>query len=55
MPNLRVAAVMTVFNRKADTLRCLGSLAGQHDETIDLTVFVVDDASSDGTAEARPL
>lgn len=49
---VRVAAVMTVFNRKADTLRCLASLREQRGTDAELVVFVVDDASSDGTADA---
>lgn len=46
-----VAAVMSVFNRRDLTLRCLESLRHQ-EGTADLTVFVVDDASQDGTADA---
>lgn len=48
----RIAAIMTVFNRKEDTLRCLRSLATQDAGGVELSVFVVDDASTDGTASA---
>lgn len=48
----RIAAILTVFNRKDDTLRCLRSLANQAGLDSELTVFVVDDASTDGTAAA---
>lgn len=47
-----MAAVMTVFNRKTETLRCLRSLSQQVLEGVELTVIVVDDASPDGTAQA---
>lgn len=48
----RVAVVMTVFNRREHTLRCLESLTGQESSSAELTIFVVDDASTDGTSEA---
>lgn len=48
----RVAAVMTVFNRKDDTLTCLRSVQQQGRHWAAVTTFVVDDASTDGTAEA---
>ena len=42
---------MTCYNRRDQTLRCLGSLLrGEHPAT--LQVVLVDDASSDGTADA---
>jgi GT2 family glycosyltransferase len=52
MTGTRIAAVMAVHNRKALTLACLDSLRAQQlvDGTLD--VFVLDDASTDGTAEA---
>lgn len=48
----RVAAVLTVFNRRETTLACLRSIRDQggHDARVD--VFVCDDASTDGTAAA---
>lgn len=52
MANVKIEVVTPVHNRKELTLRCLKSL-GQADLTgIDLHVIVVDDGSSDGTAEA---
>jgi GT2 family glycosyltransferase len=52
MTGIRIAAVMTVFNRKALTLECLGSLRAQRVPGGTLDVFVVDDGSTDGTSEA---
>lgn len=52
-PRPRVAVVMTVFNRREQTLRCLASLRDQERDTnADVTVFMVDDASTDGTSAA---
>ena len=48
---MRVAVVMTCHNRRALTVRCLDSLRTQHGEA-DIALFLVDDGSSDGTAEA---
>lgn len=48
----RIAAVMTVFNRRDVTLECLRSLDEQRDLDAELHVVVVDDASPDGTADA---
>ncbi len=49
----RVAVLMTSFNRRELTLRCLASLFRQEDvEDIQLTVFLVDDGCSDGTGDA---
>ena len=52
MADMRIAVVMTVFNRRAMTLACLEALRTQQvpDGTVD--VFVVDDGSTDGTAQA---
>jgi GT2 family glycosyltransferase len=47
----RVAAVLTVFNRKDLTLDCLRSLRAQA-VPLDLDIVLVDDASTDGTSEA---
>src|ERR1019366_1698399 len=47
-----VAAVLPVHNRKALTLGCLSSLMGSRHDDFDLKAIVVDDGSSDGTAEA---
>ena len=50
-----IAVLMTVFNRKEKTIACLDSVASslKHDEAgLDVTVFLTDDNSTDGTAEA---
>ena len=52
MVETRIAAVMAVHNRRALTLTCLDSLRSQHLPGGTLDVFVLDDASTDGTAEA---
>lgn len=52
MTGIRIAAVMTVYNRKALTLECLDSLRTQQVPGGTLDVFVVDDGSTDGTYEA---
>ncbi len=49
----RIAALAASYNRKELTLASLQSLFGQRGVAhIELTVFLVDDASRDGTAEA---
>jgi GT2 family glycosyltransferase len=49
----RVAALATSFNRRNFTLACLHSLFSQRGiEHLELTVFLVDDGSKDGTAIA---
>jgi GT2 family glycosyltransferase len=52
MVEIRIAAVMAVHNRRALTLTCLDSLRSQLLPGGTLDVFVLDDASTDGTAEA---
>src|SRR4051794_40126020 len=49
-PNDNVAVIIVNWNRKADTLRCLASLADSTGPGLD--IFVVDNASSDGLADA---
>ena len=49
---LNIAAVLACYNRKATTLRCLASLARANTPEVGLEVFLFDDASPDGTAEA---
>lgn len=50
---MKIVSVLTCFNRKPMTLRCLRALyASAHQATIDLEMIVVDDASTDGTADA---
>jgi GT2 family glycosyltransferase len=49
----RIAAILTCFNRKSKTLACLAALYQQEIlDKIQLDVYLVDDASTDGTAEA---
>lgn len=43
---------MASFNRRDTTLRCLRSLFSQQHDGLALSVHLLDDASSDGTAEA---
>jgi GT2 family glycosyltransferase len=47
-----VTAVIPVYNRRVKTLRCLKSLFSARNSNHELTVIVVDDGSTDGTAEA---
>jgi GT2 family glycosyltransferase len=48
-----VVAVLTCFNRKLLTLDCLASLKASADRAgVELRAIVVDDASTDGTADA---
>lgn len=57
---IKIATILTCFNRKAKTVRCLTNLfrvldlynANHSDRSIVLSVYLTDDASSDGTAEA---
>lgn len=53
MPNNpTVAVLMTCFNRRSETVKCLDALFQNHIPTgLKLTVFLVDDGSSDGTSE----
>jgi GT2 family glycosyltransferase len=46
-----IAVLMTCHNRCEATLACLRSLFGQRTANLGLSVFLVDDGSSDGTAE----
>lgn len=48
----RVTAVMACHDRRDRTLACLGTLAAQAGHGAEVGVVVVDDGSSDGTAEA---
>jgi GT2 family glycosyltransferase len=49
----RISILMTCFNRKSMTLETLDSLFAQkHIENLDVTVYLVDDNSSDGTGLA---
>ncbi|HZH95565.1 MAG TPA: glycosyltransferase [Flavisolibacter sp.] len=50
---MKIAVLLTTFNRKQKTLSCLESLAGQQlPHGVELEVFMTDDASKDGTAAA---
>jgi len=52
MPNVRIEVITPVHNRKELTLRCLRSLESADLSGIELHTIVVDDGSTDGTAEA---
>jgi len=52
MANVKLEVVTPVHNRKELTLGCLRSLGRANQNGIDLHVIIVDDGSSDGTAEA---
>lgn len=48
-----IAVLITCFNRKTTTLRCLSSLFNQSTvSALNLNVYLVDDGSSDGTSAA---
>ena len=49
---IRVAVLVASFNRRATTVRGLASLLDQAGPDVDMRVFLVDDASTDGTADA---
>jgi len=50
---MTIAVLLTTYNRKEKTLACLQRLSVQVlPENVKLNVFLTDDASSDGTAEA---
>ena len=50
--SLRVTVVTPVHNRREDTLRCLRSLRRIDRTGFELNIIIVDDGSTDGTAEA---
>jgi GT2 family glycosyltransferase len=51
--NMRLAVLMTCYNRKQKTLACLQSLvASQGIDHLELNVVLVDDGSTDGTVDA---
>lgn len=52
---MKVAALLTCFNRKDKTLSCLRSLSSQYPPRNDLTYVIVDDGSTDGTGDAVKL
>jgi GT2 family glycosyltransferase len=52
-PIRRIAVLITCFNRRELTLASLAALYQQHGvEDLEMTVFLVDDASTDGTGDA---
>ena len=53
---MSLAVLMTCFNRREETLRCLSAVHRQAgSDTLDVTVILVDDGSTDGTADAVRL
>lgn len=52
-PTLRLAVILTCFNRKQKTLDCLHALAANADlQGVQVSAVLTDDASKDGTADA---
>lgn len=49
---MRIAVLLTCFNRRDKTLACLRCLAGQDPAGVELDYVIVDDGSRDGTREA---
>ena len=49
---MKIAVLLTCHNRREKTLSCLKNLLEQNLEDIDLSVYLVDDGSSDGTSDA---
>ena len=55
MQPFRIAILMTVYNRKEKTIRCLDSVCRTlipHEGTIIAAIFLTDDGCKDGTADA---
>jgi len=52
MKTRKIEIVTPVHNRREETLQCLRSLARAESSGLDLHVIIVDDGSTDGTAEA---
>lgn len=49
---MNIAVVITAYNRREKTLNCLRNLYTNRHKDITFTVFLTDDASTDGTSEA---
>ncbi|WP_031529605.1 glycosyltransferase family 2 protein [Dyadobacter crusticola] len=50
---MKIAVLLTTYNRKSKTLDCLKTLYSQDiDDSVQISTFLTDDLSSDGTAEA---
>lgn len=55
MPKSSIAVLLTCFNRKSKTLKCLKQLQESVtalDQQIELCIYLTDDGSTDGTSEA---
>jgi len=52
-PQVQIAVLLTCFNRKDKTLQCLENLKNQElPDNVKITIFLVDDGSTDGTSDA---
>ena len=51
-PHIALAVVLACFNRRNTTLKCLRSVYKSVPSGVELSIFLFDDASSDGTAAA---
>src|SRR6185369_13681199 len=51
MKPINIAVVAPIHNRKEETLRCLASLFQTDRTGINLRIIIVDDGSTDGSAE----
>lgn len=53
MPTRRLAALLTCFNRRETTLRCLSRLTAQQSlDDVEVRIYLTDDGSTDGTGDA---
>lgn len=53
MPSIRIAVLMTCYNRRDKTVSCLESVKAQRaNREVSFEIFLVDDGSEDGTREA---
>lgn len=52
MNKINVGVIVLNWNGKVDTIECLASVAASKTKTIDLRVYVVDNASEDGSVKA---
>jgi GT2 family glycosyltransferase len=52
-PRPKIAVIITCFNRRAKTLACVGAVLAQSAyRQADITLYITDDGSTDGTGEA---
>lgn len=49
---MKIAILLTCFNRKSKTLECLSKLAEMSHPMLSLSIYLVDDGSTDGTSDA---